>query len=749
MAAELDAASFDRILSTSTYYDGLRDFMMKEYAEESILFWTVCDEFGKIPESDQATLQRDAQKIFSMYLSSASVFEIHIPPSEVKLIFDAIRNSSVDNTLYEKCKQIVAADMLKNVYPRFTTIPTFRHLRTSQNPGLKVDMKDPTEAIKESTTLQRSFNLATIASKTGTTFVHNFYEELFRLSPEARLVFQHKVRAQQGAALQAALKNLLGFLKENDKNFKSHVRVLADSHFRMGITSQMFGHFGIALISTILSHLELEVNSPEYHAVERHWRAVYSLISTEILKAMTTTPSESRFFAKKYEPPQWLTDQLLEYKTYAALTMMLVKSKLGDEKFMVLVYNRFFELSPSSPTRFKNLVAQRVALWGALNSVIKMLGQPAKMRNVMGTLAKTHKARGILKSEYQAFVRAVRQTFRKHLGSDYSESMDAVWKQFLELLTMFMVESADTDAGLPSLTFAALDPDFKEPDNSRLESRPTAQVANAYHAMNDLEDFSSVTHVESSTTRANMTEDEDKSNSVSQTVSDQETSTRLHRNIDVEHMPPPSPLLASSLISSTSSAASSSFVSADSSNHSLIPDMSDSRKSSATASSLLTSSPTSDRGVSPQPRHRRRNHNPHTRRHVASNYTENGVLQPSQSPSPEPSRSISFSSESDEHSVPRPPANAGDDTNWTTPPTRHRAQRKGDDDELSNLMMDLEFFKKRMPGVPEPVLLTQIQKLNDQLLYSTKQLENFSLAEMEAFVAPVTARILAKYMGSR
>jgi hemoglobin-like flavoprotein len=452
--------AFNRILNTPTYFEGICAFMSKEYAEENILFWAACDEFGRLGE-DQSDLLRGAQTIFTMYLSQASVFEINVPPAEVKEVFNAIQSKTLNSHLFDKCKQIVANDMRINVFPRFTTLPTFRHLRIQQEPGLKMDVKDPSTAIKQSTTLLRSFNVATLAAKTGTTFAEEFYEELFKQSPESRLIFQHHI-TQQGLALQGTLINLLAYLKQDEKNFRTHVKRLAEAHLKLGITPDMFLKFGSVLTATILSHLQLEPQSPEYQAVDRHWRAIYTLISGEILKGMKLATPDSKYFGKKWEIPTWLLNQLTEYKSYAGLTLVLVKSKQGNDEFMAAFYNKFFEMSPSSAGKFKNLLAQSHALWGSLNSVVKLLETPAKMKNTMTTLAKSHKCRAIAKAEYHYFVQALRQTFRLQLGCDYSEAMDAVWKQFLELLVMFMVESTHTHDGLPSLSFAELCPEVKK-----------------------------------------------------------------------------------------------------------------------------------------------------------------------------------------------------------------------------------------------------------------------------------------------
>jgi hypothetical protein len=64
-------------------------------------------------------------------------------------------------------------------------------------------------------------------------------------------------------------------------------------------------------------------------------------------------------------------------------------------------------------------------------------------------------------------------------------------------------------------------------------------------------------------------------------------------------------------------------------------------------------------------------------------------------------------------------------------------------------MLDLAFFQQRMPGVPDAVLVGQVEKLNEQLIYSSKQLENFTMPEIETIVAPATSKVLERYLGRR
>jgi len=137
----------------------------------------------------------------------------------------------------------------------------------------------------------------------------------------------------------------------------------------------------------------------------------------------------------KESHPGWLKEQLAEYQTYTSLTLLLV-AKRTNEVFMGKFYERFFELSPQSVVKFKDLKQQYKAVAGALQSVVKLIAKPKKMQATLASVAKVHRRMDITSQEYSLFGAALRDTFRSELGTDYTEKMDSVWKQFLELLVL-------------------------------------------------------------------------------------------------------------------------------------------------------------------------------------------------------------------------------------------------------------------------------------------------------------------------
>lgn len=590
----MDLATFNKtILENPANFEGLRDFMIKEFAEENILFWSTCAEFKKNAAGmTKEDLSRAAQKIFSGYVGTAALFEISLPQPEVKMLMQQIQNRAVTPTFLDRAQAHVAATMLREVYPRFTTLPQFRHLRPGQNNNVKPAIVDPRAAIKKSTTLMRSFHIATMATSSGGSFADDFYSELFQTSPESKMVFNHNA-AHQGVALQGALNNLLAFLKEDAKKFQGVVKRLSEIHLKMGITRSMFEAFGDALINTLQHHLQLDNGTQEWAAVERHWRAVYAFITSEIVYGMTQLAPEQRgLFAKKEEIPKWLADQLIEYKTYTSLTILLI-GKSGNDKYMETFFSKFFEMSPSSKRKFNNMASQKQALWSSLATVSKLLDKPEKMRKVLLDTAKTHKGRGIVHKELMLWVRAMRASFRTELGNEYTEQMDAVWKQFLELIVLFLVDRDDETGKGERLStkFDDLDPDSKREDShsSNKSSAADSAVANIYGAITNLPPSDSISHYS-------------------------------HEHSE--------------------------------------------NSQSGRESSL--------------------------------------------------NRSLTVAQEEPDYAL------------------------------------DLAFFRQRMPtGVPDSAILAEVQKLNDQLIYSTKQLSTFTLKEVEQFVLPGAAKALTPFLAKQ
>jgi hemoglobin-like flavoprotein len=255
-------------------------------------------------------------------------------------------------------------------------------------------------------------------------------------------------------------------------------------------------------------------------------------------------------------------------------------------KYMETFFAKFFEMSPTSKRKFRDMATQKAALWGSLYTVPKLLDKPEKMRKLLLDTAKTHKSRGIVHKELMLWVRALRAGFRAELGNEYTEQMDAVWKQFLELIVLFLVDKDDETGKGERLStkYDDLDPDSKREDsNSHKSSKQDSAVANIYGAIANIQPSDG---------------------------------SRFH-----EH---------------------------------------------------------------------------------------------------------SQNSESGESS------------------TNHSQSAAQEEPDYS---LDLVFFRQRMPaGVPDSAILAEVQKLNDQLIYSTKQLATFTLKEVEQFVLPGAAKALTPFL---
>lgn len=61
------------------------------------------------------------------------------------------------------------------------------------------------------------------------------------------------------------------------------------------------------------------------------------------------------------------------------------------------------------------------------------------------------------------------------------------------------------------------------------------------------------------------------------------------------------------------------------------------------------------------------------------------------------------------------------------------------------ITLDIEFFSKQLPQLSLEQIATEIEHLNDQLIYCTSQLRLFKMQEVQSFCLPATAALLAPY----
>jgi len=525
--------TFREMLDTPSFFEAFRQFVVSEYSEQNVLFYTACNKFRQEGQhQSRPELTAAAKKICTMYIGGSALLEVNVSANETTGLLAAVEKGEVTPDIFEPTKLVIMKLMERDSWKRFEKTPAYKNLRLfSREPTI---LKPKTAAqqanIKKSSILTKSLQIVTTAAfdKPGGGFFMDFYIELFKQSPESKHLLQHNL-AHQTSAFKGALTRLLEELKKENKESTSHQSTVFGSaatdlskiHLKMGITRSMFDQFGIALVNTLRVYLLLEPDSAEWAAVKHHWTSAFAVITEEILTGMRKESQRTTFFSsKKDEAPVWLQAQLAEYKQYTSLTIMIIE-KIGKIKFMEEFYNKFFSLSTVSRTRFRSLAAQHAALWGAIESVVTLLEKPKKMRKTLNKIAKVHSKMDIDFREYMMFVRALRNCFRAALGEAYTEKMDAVWKQFLELLVMFLADPEQQQKGESDMGTrwkdlwdvsdkeGATSPDTSKNSSGEHKEAPVVDVANVKSAIMELPDdpHSTSENSRSSRSESGFTED--------------------------------------------------------------------------------------------------------------------------------------------------------------------------------------------------------------------------------------------------
>lgn len=403
--------------------------------------------------------KRMADKLYKMYVKPGALLQVTLSSTIINSIEDAILTDCVTGATFDSARRAMFSYIERGSYVRFLASieyatasynaqkqsgdPTALQAHRSEKLG-KEWKNTKSTSMRNNAILLRSFAIAIAqsdsgGSKTQTPFTELFYEVLFMLSPEAKLLFNNSL-AHQGTMLSNVLVQLLAMMQEDDSQFNNAVKRLAGTHVHMGITSTMFHDFGNALIITLRRTLQMEEDWGEWLLLERKWQEAYHTISAAMIRTMVTMPQT------KAKVPKWLAGQLNEYKRVTSETIGRIKRGGKVQLFQEIFYSNFFLLSSESEEKFLHVSKQGEALWGALDSVVAMLKNPKKMHSILQELAKSHAHKGISQNEYRVFTQTIRSTFRDVLRQEYTETMDSVWKQFLELLIQFMSHGSQSSS---------------------------------------------------------------------------------------------------------------------------------------------------------------------------------------------------------------------------------------------------------------------------------------------------------------
>lgn len=491
MAEEI---ALETILSNRVYLAAFSNFCASECSDENLLFIQAVDRFHE-DVTEPSVRKETAVKLSELYVKEGSLLEINLPSEIIAKLLVELESVEIKASIFDDAREAIFKLMSRDTYERFLVSEEYAiTLRVDSEALERKSLREfhssrRRDSIRTSSLLLRSFSIASRthgeigkvkkASKNSQNmFAMMFYEELFKISPEAHLLFNNSI-SHQGTMLSNVLQQLLALMQNNDQKFDHVVARLAGIHVHMGITSSMFRSFGKALTNTLRIQLQLEEKSCEWLLVQRHWDAAYNKISSALVGAMLAMPEQSGglFSRNKAKVPRWLGGQLKEYNKYTMATIQRIKQTGKVDLFTEIFYSNFFLVSPESVDKFPHVAQQGQALWGALDTVVRMLSTPRKMHNILNTLAKSHAEKGISPREFDFFTVTIRKTFKDVLKSEYTDAMDSIWKQFLELLTLFMGHaSTRTDSVARDTTLTPTDGGYTQGLVDMFAELPTSQT---------------------------------------------------------------------------------------------------------------------------------------------------------------------------------------------------------------------------------------------------------------------------------
>lgn len=127
-------------------------------------------------------------------------------------------------------------------------------------------------------------------------FYHSFYERLFDVQPQTRVLFS-KIGTSQGHGLAMLINVSLRQLKKPDE-FRESMKDLAKQHFERNVKAVEYGMFGDILFWALHHVLPPDVFNIE---TERAWIKIFSAMLTQIVPAALRYERSHSFSSKRSE----------------------------------------------------------------------------------------------------------------------------------------------------------------------------------------------------------------------------------------------------------------------------------------------------------------------------------------------------------------------------------------------------------------------------------------------------------------
>lgn len=106
-------------------------------------------------------------------------------------------------------------------------------------------------------------------------------------------------------------------------------------------------------------------------------------------------------------------------------------------------YNNLFALDPALRPMFPgDMAVQGAKLMQMIDSGVKLLGDPARLKPMLRQLGRRHDAYGVREDHYITVGVALMRTLEKGLGADFTPSVRAAWRIAYRFMSDEMIRGA-------------------------------------------------------------------------------------------------------------------------------------------------------------------------------------------------------------------------------------------------------------------------------------------------------------------
>jgi len=127
---ELWVEKFEYLMENEHGRRLFKDFLVQEYSEENLLFWTEVEKLKDLLYDDEAH-RKKSKKIYEEFVESMAPKEINISGTTRRKIAEELENDNTSENVFKIAQNEVYVLMRRQSYPRFLVSHLFKQLQRS------------------------------------------------------------------------------------------------------------------------------------------------------------------------------------------------------------------------------------------------------------------------------------------------------------------------------------------------------------------------------------------------------------------------------------------------------------------------------------------------------------------------------------------------------------------------------------------------------------------------------------------